>query len=59
VAGLIAGLNTLVGEEVLIPLPLLMAQDVLNQASTMDKTKKEDIQKLISLATDELKNRYI
>jgi hypothetical protein len=55
VAGLIAGLNTLVGEEVVIPLPLLMAQDVLNQASTMDKTKKDDIQKLISLATDELK----
>jgi len=55
VAQLVAGLDTLVGEQVVIPLPLLMAQDILYQASQMDKTKKENISKLVTLATDELK----
>jgi hypothetical protein len=46
--------NTLVTERVLIPLPLLVAEDLVAEASFLDKAKKEDALKLLSLAQDEL-----
>jgi len=48
-------LNTIVSETVLIPLPLLVAEDLVMAASLLDKVDKEDALGLLSLAQDELK----
>jgi hypothetical protein len=46
--------NTLVTERILTPLPLLVAEDLVAEASFLDKAKKEDALKLLTLAQDEL-----
>jgi translation initiation factor IF-2 len=48
-------LNTIVSETVLIPLSLLVAEDLVVTASVLDKENKEDALALLSLAQDELK----
>jgi hypothetical protein len=48
-------LNTIVSKVVLVPLPLLVAEDLVITASTLDKVKKEDALGLLNLAQDELK----
>ncbi len=45
--------------EVMIPLPLLTAQDMIVEASMLDKSKKEDAQKLLDAAKDELKRAEV
>jgi len=48
-------LNTIVSKVVLVPLPLLVAEDLVITASALDKVKKEDALGLLNLAQDELK----
>jgi tetratricopeptide (TPR) repeat protein len=47
-------LNTIVSETVLMPIPLLVAEDLVLAASALDKEQKEDALKLLALAQDEL-----
>jgi len=49
------GFGTLVNTQIIIPTPLLAAQDLVIDASKLDKSKKEEAQKLLSLAKEELK----
>ena len=46
--------NIILKERVLIPLPLLMAEDLVIESSLLDKAKKEEALKLLNLAQDEL-----
>ena len=48
-------LNSLVVVKAIIPTPLLVAQDLITEASKLDKSKKEEAQKLLSAAKEELK----
>ncbi len=48
-------LNTIITETVVIPLPLLVAEDLVGIARLLDKTKKEEALRLLNLAQDELK----
>ncbi len=48
-------LNTIITETVIMPLPLLVAEDLVNSAAMLDKTKKEEALTLLNLAQDELK----
>jgi len=47
-------LNTIVTETVLMPLPLLVAEDLVYAAADVDKENKTDALKLLTLAQDEL-----
>jgi len=49
------GFGMLVNTQIVIPTPLLVAQDLVIEASQMDKTKKDDVKKLLALAKEELK----
>jgi len=49
------GFGTLVTSQIVMPTPLLTAQDLIMEASQLDKSKKEDAQKLLSAAKEELK----
>ncbi len=55
IATLIDGFNTLVGQKVVIPTSLLMAQDLIEDASKLDKKKKDEATKLLNFADNELK----
>jgi len=48
-------LNTIVSETVVMPIPLLVAEDLVITASMLDKEQKEDALKLLDMAQDELK----
>jgi len=48
------GYNTFIIEEAVIPLPLLSAQELIAEASTLDKSKKEEAIKLLEAAKNEL-----
>ena len=48
-------MNSLVSFRVIIPTPLLVAQDLIDEASKLDKSKKEDATKLLDAAKEELK----
>jgi len=50
-----AAMNSLVIVKVVIPAPLLVAQDLVVEASKLDKNKKDEVQKLLSAAQEELK----
>jgi len=47
-------MNSLVVFEVVLPTPLLAAQDLVAEASKIDKSKKEDAKKLLDAAKEEL-----
>jgi len=51
---LAAALDTMVETEVVIPMPVLVAQSALKDAEKLDKSKKEEISKLLSLAQTQL-----
>ncbi len=55
IATLIDGFNTLVGQKVVVPTSLIMAQDLIGSASNLDKKKKDEATKLLTLANKELK----
>jgi len=48
-------MNSLVSFRVVIPTPLLVAQDLITDASELDKSKKEDAATLLKAAKEELK----
>ena len=48
-------MNSLVVVKAVVPTPLLVAQDLINDASKLDKSKKEEAKKLLSAAKEELK----
>ncbi len=48
------GLSMIVGDQVIIPIPLLSAQDLVIMASKIDKTKKNQTSKLLKRAQMEL-----
>jgi hypothetical protein len=48
------GFSMLVNTQIIIPTPLLVAQDLVVEASQMDKSKKDEVQKLLTLAKEEL-----
>jgi len=50
-----AAMNSLVVVKAIIPTPLLVAQDLTEEASKLDKSKKEAVKKLLSSAKEELK----
>ena len=49
-----AVMHTMVASRVIIPIPLVLAQDLIKQASNMDKNKKDEIDKLLQKAKKEL-----
>lgn len=51
---LVLGLSTIVGDEVVIPIPLLTAQDLVVKASKIDKKKKKEALALLDQAKVEL-----
>ncbi len=51
---LVLGLSTIVGDEVVIPVPLLTAQDLVVKASKIDKKKKKEALALLDQAKVEL-----
>jgi len=48
------GLSTIVGDQVTIPIPLLVSQDLVTYASKIDKTKKKATSNLLTRAKIEL-----
>ncbi len=48
------GLSTIVGDQVTMPIPLLVSQDLVTYASKIDKTKKKEATKLLANAKMEL-----
>jgi len=48
-------MSSLVSFRIVIPTPLLAAQDLIAEASKLDKSKKEDAAKLLDAAKEELK----
>ncbi len=57
---LMLGLSTIVGDKVVIPIPLLTAQDLVNVASKIDKKKKKEALALLDHAKMELeKAKYL
>jgi cytochrome c553 len=53
------GYNTFVIEEAVIPLPLLAAQEFIVEASSLDKSKKEEATKLLDAAKKELEKAKV
>jgi len=58
-ATLVEGMDTIVGEQVAIPLSFLMAQDLIQTASQLDKNKKDEALKLLSMASNELEKSVL
>jgi hypothetical protein len=56
---LVLGLSTIVGDEVIIPIPLLTAQDLVITASKLDKKKKKDALALLDQAKIELQKALL
>jgi len=54
-AAIAEAMNSLVVVKAIIPTPLLAAQDLITDASKLDKSKKEEAQKLLAAAKEELK----
>ena len=48
-------MSSLISFRIVIPTPLLVAQDLIAEASKLDKSKKEDAAKLLDAAKEELK----
>jgi hypothetical protein len=58
-SALAVGFSTLVHTKIVIPTPLLIAQDMIKDASKLDKTKKEEAHKLLDAAKEQLKRAYL
>ena len=54
-AAIAEAMNSLVVVSAIIPTPLLVAEDLITEASKLDKSKKEEAKKLLSAAKEELK----
>jgi len=58
-ATLISGMSLMEVDMVIIPIPLMVAEDLIVEASTLDKAKKEEAQKLLGMAQDELEKAVL
>jgi len=56
---LVLGLSTIVGDEVVIPIPLLASQDLVVSASKLDKKRKKDALALLDQAKVELQKALL
>ncbi|MBU1642399.1 YfdX family protein [bacterium] len=56
---LLSGLSMLVSEKVIIPIPLLNAEDMVASASKLEKTKKREASELLKEADGELKKSIL
>jgi len=56
---IVTALNSVVVNRIVIPLPLLTAQDLVVDASKLDKTHKKEALKLLNLAQDELQKAVL
>jgi len=54
-AAIAEAMNSLVVVQAVVPTPLLVAEDLITEASKLDKSKKEEAKKLLSAAKEELK----
>jgi len=53
-----AGFGTIVTVEAAVPLPLLAAQNLVEEASRLDKNNKKEIEKFLRAAKEELRKAY-
>jgi len=53
------GMDTMIGEKVVVPLSFLMSQDLIAEASKLDKSKKDEALKLLKMASDELEKSVL
>ncbi len=58
-SALATALNSVVTQVVVVPLPLITAQDLVLEASKLDKSNKKDALKLLSSADDELEKAVL
>ncbi len=56
---LITGMSLMEIDTVVIPIPLMVAEDLIVDASVLDKSKKEEAQKLLGMAQDELEKAVL
>jgi hypothetical protein len=56
---LLTGLSLMEMDTVVMPIPLIIAEDALVEASLLDKSNKEEAQKLLAIAQDELKKALL
>jgi hypothetical protein len=56
---LVTGMNLMEVDMVVIPIPLMVAEDLIIDASSLDKSKKEEAQKLLAMAQDELEKAVL
>jgi hypothetical protein len=58
-SALAVGFSTLVHTKIVIPTPLLIAQDMIKDAANLDKSKKQEAHKLLDAAKEQLKRAYL
>jgi len=56
---LVTGMSLMEVDMVVIPIPLMVAEDLIIEASTLDKARKDEAQKLLSMAQDELEKAVL
>ncbi len=56
---LTSALGTLETEEVIVPMPLVRAEALVEEASKLDRSKKQEAKKLLGAASDELKKAVL
>ncbi len=56
---LITALHMMVSDTIVVPLPLLMAQDLVTAASKLDKSKKKEATAFLKMAQDELEKAVL
>jgi len=58
-ATLVTGMSLMELDTVVMPIPLMLSEDLIVEASLLDKSKKEEAQKLLNMADDELKKAIL
>jgi ribosomal protein L22 len=56
---LIGGITLMELDTVVMPIPLMLSEDLIIEASLLDTSKKDEAQKLLALAQDELKKAVL
>ncbi len=56
---LVTGVQLMEIDTVVIPIPLMVAENLIIEAASLDKSKKEEAQKLLAMAKDELQKAVI
>jgi hypothetical protein len=58
-ATLVKGMSLMELDTVVMPIPLILSEDLIVEASLLDKSKKEEAQKLLNMADDELQKAVL